>query len=177
MRFYLLLLVFFCSCSTLFVGKEQSSRPEGIVQVETEEKCLIQPRLVIEVSKKGSRSETKNGFIYFGKYKMPDKFTFVQSRESSFCFSYNTKRLYDVGYFSCDKVVIRKNETVIDENEVLKGWYLGSTEKKGTPKCWIYIRWNGGSAFVNPDKAEDIFSMPPFSLIYDLNRFNHNFLN
>ncbi len=173
--FILSIMVLF-SCKTVENQKTTEIDKKDIA-VKNEEVCKNLLRHTTKISNKGTRSERIDGYVYVNEYTIPDLFIFIQQKDNAYTFASNTKRFGKTGYHRIDVKTITGSDAEIGQEEIDRGWYLGSEKKKNTSSCWIYVQWNGGSAFIDSDKIQSIVENPPFNAIYPLSRLNVRFLN
>lgn len=173
--------VFFLhSCVTNTVTQEDIKQENPVSQNEEKtdiEKCTLLLNHVVKIQNKGTRSERQDGYLQIKEYTLPDLFVFVQQDGKAFSFSVNTKRFGRTGYHITNTIELQVSNKFITEEEKERGWYIGSALKVNTPRCWLFVQWNGGSAYIDPQKAETTLDNPPFNAIYPISRLNTRLLN
>ncbi|HRX14922.1 MAG TPA: hypothetical protein P5123_01260 [Spirochaetota bacterium] len=119
-------------------------------------------------------NDKKQGVISIDGQQFPQIFIFVQDKDHAYLFAYDLKKSSVLGYNKTDKIKIKNSDTKITDEELSRGWYLGSNFKVGTPLCWIFVQWNGGSAFISSEGINEIISDEPFNSIFPLSIRNKN---
>ncbi|MBN2436873.1 MAG: hypothetical protein JXK07_16550 [Spirochaetes bacterium] len=119
-------------------------------------------------------NDKKQGVISIDGKQFPQIFIFVQDKDYAYLFAYDLKKSSVLGYNKTDKIKIKNSDTEITDEELSRGWYLGSNCKAGTPLCWIFAQWNGGSAFINSEGINEVISDEPFNSIFPLSIKNKN---
>ncbi len=110
----------------------------------------------IQKNDEGSRSEGSIHILTINGYTLPYVFSYVYAADVPYVFEDKTQRWDDGGYIRNldDKGTPRfeKSAREISEDDWTLGWYEGSTQKKGTPRSWVYVERENLKAFVNPDE-------------------------
>lgn len=138
---HIVFLILFLGCAGTGENAESSS-------------CqLIKHR--VNYTNKDTRSEARHGYLVVGGYTIPDVFIFVTCRAKTYKFMQRRYGWGNDGYFPVEKISIESADAKISQSELERGWYEGVEKKKQTPKCWLYVKWDGGAAFVAPGSMKD----------------------
>lgn len=179
----ILLCLCIVSCSHLQstqpFGTAGNTEPEAVPKEENKAADACKAVVTHQTNEAQSRTgiQKQAGFLYVGNYAVPDIFTFIQQKNRAYTFLVNTKKSMRTGYFPTEPVNMKPNEKDITAEELGRGWYLGPGKKQNTPECWIYVQWNGGTAFINPQQISSILESPPFNAIYPMQRENTRYIN
>jgi hypothetical protein len=109
-----------------------------------------------EYSRKGTRSESRHGFLYASGQAVPECFEFVQQGSQAWEF-FSRKNLWgDDGYHASHKRVTNEISTKSISDAVQnRGWYAGSVMLKDTPKDWLFVRWGTNTSWIAPSALSD----------------------
>ena len=161
--FTVLLPILSCSYGSRVVrGKLEADKIENVENCKTFDYEIV-------TNKNGQQGVLSINGLVFSQI-----FIFVQDNKSAYFFAYDLKKSSVFGYNRVKKKIIKISDQNITKEELSRGWYLGSNRKEGTPVCWIFAQWNGGSAFINPVDINEIISKEPFNAIFPLNIKNRN---
>ncbi len=146
----LLLLLFPAVFAFLSYGCNAGSvKPDGICA-----KPFV--RLDIKITAKGTKSEGRSSYMSINGIPVPDCFNMVIADGRVYTFI--TKRYLwgDDGYFQDTDV---KMESVyppagkrIGDADIESGWSEISERYLNVPEGWVFVKWDGGSAAVSPEK-------------------------
>ncbi|MBP7344697.1 MAG: hypothetical protein KA982_08230 [Clostridia bacterium] len=104
---------------------------------------------------KGSRSESRSGYLTIDGIILPDCFTLVVVDGKSYMFLQRKQRWGNDGYFpSEDKKYspVRKIDKSMTDSDIARGWCNSEGIMKNMPNGWIFVKWENGSAVVMPSK-------------------------
>ena len=107
----------------------------------------------VTYSQRGTRSEAIHGDLYIYGEKIPDVFYLVIYKDTGYEF-YQRYHLWGRDGYLPVKYLLKKEYTLINvpvtEQQIRKGYYRGVQKLSNTPENWLFVRWEGGSAFVDP---------------------------
>lgn len=131
--------------------------PAGKCVKNCQKNALCSIEHSITYSNKGSKSEAQHGHLFINGKEIPDVFTQISCIDKTYKF-YQRKQMWGRdGYFPLDEQAqIKASSAKITDEQIKKGWYTGAEKLDGTPCPWLNVQWEGGSAFVSPDKIEDM---------------------
>ncbi|MDA3899863.1 MAG: hypothetical protein PF637_05020 [Spirochaetes bacterium] len=149
------------------------------LRIEEVESSLISNPVSSNCQKSLSHSvvtinNAKRGIVRVEDFIIPDFFIFIQDAHNSYRFAYDLEKTPLMGYNKQKRIAILQTNNEISDSELSRGWYLGSSRKSGTPPCWIFVQWNGGSAFIDIERIEKIVEASPFNSIFPLEIKNRN---
>lgn len=113
----------------------------------------------ITYTNKDTRSEARHGHLYINGNELPDVFTSVVYREKSYKFHQRADMWGSDGYFPVETETpaeVKAANARITIEDLNRGWYIGKELLSGTPSSWLHVTWNGGSAFVVPEKVVEM---------------------
>lgn len=120
--------------------------------------CVAAPNAVISRvenqvvrEKPGTRSEISHGSLIVDGVRLPDTFRQVVADGVEYVFLKRIHLWGQDGYFPTRRIVeFTTSDSPVTESELARGWYDGDSLRPGTPKSWIYVRWEHGARFVAP---------------------------
>ena len=121
------------------------------------DRCMLRGR--VSFSHKGTRSEAQHGYLYLKGRAIPDVYRLVICNGSVFRFFQRRHMWGRDGYFPVktgEYGEIVKGSTDAGTDVIQRGYYRGNVRHRNTPESWIFVRWDGGSAFVSPERIADL---------------------
>lgn len=137
-----------------FILLSCASSPVTDSAAETDSKL----RIAHDVSyrNKGSRSESRSGYLTIDGIILPDCFNMVLVDDKSYVFFQRSLRWGNDGYFPAedDKKYssVRKIDKSMSDSDIARGWCNSEGIMKNMPNRWIFVKWESGSALVLPSK-------------------------
>jgi hypothetical protein len=120
-------------------------------------RCVL--RSTVSYSNKGTRSESRHGYLFLNGKKIPDVYRLVICNDRAFKFFQRRHMWGRDGYFPVKTGVddeIVKGSTDTGSDAIERGYYRGNVRYENTPESWIFIKWDGGKAFVSPERIADL---------------------
>jgi hypothetical protein len=112
----------------------------------------ISVRHDVTYTNKGTRSEAQHGHLFINEIRVPDYYSRVLADGKSFIFLQRQHRWGDDGYFQEEEAKNPgRSETPVSNEQKEQGWYTGTLRLAKTPCSWLYLEWEGGSAFAAPE--------------------------
>jgi len=104
-----------------------------------------------DYSRKGTRSESRHGYLLVNGKAVPDVFSFVQQGDQAWEF-FTRKHLWgDDGYHPTHIRITNNQAARPCTDEVLtRGWYPGPDRLRETPHDWLFVRWSTNTAWIAP---------------------------
>ena len=109
---------------------------------------------------KGSRSESRSGYLTIEGISLPDCFSLVIVDGKSYVFLQRKQRWGRDGYFPEEdqkKYAEHSNEEISD-SDLKRGWFNADGIMKNIPNGWIFVEWESGSAVVMPSKISEMIN-------------------
>jgi len=110
---------------------------------------------------KGSRSESRSGYLTIDGIILPDCFTLVVVDGKSYMFLQRKQRWGNDGYFPEEDQkkynAVNSNE-LISDSDIKRGWLYADRIMKNMPNGWIFVKWESGSAVVMPSKISEMIN-------------------
>ncbi len=105
----------------------------------------------MDYSRKGTRSESRHGFLLVNGQAIPDVFSFVQQGDQAWEF-FSRRHLWgDDGYHATHVRVTNLHASEPCTSRIMdRGWYPGSDRLDGTPGDWLFVRWGTNTAWIAP---------------------------
>ena len=120
-------------------------------------RCMLRGR--VSFSHKGTRSEARHGRLFLKGKEIPDVYRLVICRGSAFKFFQRRHMWGRDGYFPVktgeDGEIVEGSADAGTE-VIQRGYYRGNVRHRNTPEDWIFVRWDGGAAFVSPERIADL---------------------
>lgn len=119
--------------------------------------CMLRNR--VSYSNRGMRSEARHGRLFLNGKEIPDVYRLVICRGSAFEFFQRRHMWGRDGYFPVktgEDGGIVEGSTDTGTGVIKRGYYRGNVRHKNTPESWIFVRWDGGAAFVSPERIIDL---------------------
>ncbi len=147
----------------IFILAFAVSTMTGCYTVKAQTETVLEHRITYDA--KGTRSESRHGYLYVDGNAVPDVFQLVYDGQKYYSFRTRSNMWGDDGYHVAYRdLEIPRSDKSVTAQEFDRGWYLGKKKKSGTPKHWIYVEWNQESAFTAPSAltsmAEDLNLRP-----------------
>jgi hypothetical protein len=111
----------------------------------------------ISYSAKGSRSEARHGYIEIEGYTVPDVFEEIVYRGVGIGFRTRSHLWGDDGYWpdACVSLPEEKGPSLTAEDRE-RGWIVTDMTPGDLPEEWVFVKWEGGSAFVAAEALKDL---------------------
>lgn len=114
-------------------------------------------RIIHDVSyrNKGSRSESRSGYLTIDGIILPDCFNMVLVDDKAYVFFQRSLRWGNDGYFPSEDEKyspLRKIDKMMTDSDIARGWCNSEGIMKNMPNGWIFVKWESGSALVLPSK-------------------------
>lgn len=118
--------------------------------------CMaLPPRVEHEITytAKGTRSEARHGHLKIDGQEVPWAFSQIAVGGAAYRLRFRTEMWGDDGYHRDPSAVLPPESPLeMSEEAAAQGYYCGSQRLRATPANWLYVRWDGRSAFVAADR-------------------------
>lgn len=150
-----LFIVLFLSAAALFFYGCKSisakSEPDAVKPVVT---------LDIKISAKGTKSEGSSCYLKINGILLPDCFFTVVADAKVYTFKTKSTIWGEDGYIPDNNLIPESvypfAEKKISDADIAAGWCEVSEHYLNVPDGWIFVKWEGGSAAVSPDKIDQL---------------------
>jgi hypothetical protein len=119
-------------------------------------RCIL--RSTVSYSNKGTRSESRHGYLFLNGKEIPDVYRLVICNDRAFKFFQRRHMWGRDGYFpvKTEGGEIVKDGSHAGTEAIRREYYRGNVRYENTPEDWIFVRWDGGAAFVSPERIADL---------------------
>lgn len=149
-RLFILLAIL--SVSVLFSGCTSVSAKGSSAKISVEHE--------IKYSNKGTRSEGRSGYLKINGTVIPDCFSTVVADSRVFAFKTKSTMWGDDGYFPFEgasaESVYPNIDRKVSDADIARGWREVAGRCGNVPETWIFVKWDGGSAAVSPEKTGEL---------------------
>lgn len=114
----------------------------------------------VEYSHKGTKSESRRGILAINGTAMPRCFSAVFAGGKMYVMKIRTQMWGSEGYFPDEETsaaAFFSGKVKAGAADLSRGWYEPASSE-GFPSGWILVRWDGGSAAVDPVKVQDLIT-------------------
>ncbi len=132
----------------------------ALFECETNSKsnrCML--RNTVSYSNRGTRSEARHGHLFLNEKEIPDVYRLVICSGRAFRFFQRRHMWGRDGYFPVEireDGEIAEGSTVAGKDAIERGYYRGNVRHSNTPENWMFVKWDGGAAFVSPERIIDL---------------------
>jgi hypothetical protein len=116
-------------------------------------------RNTVSYSNRGTRSEARHGHLFLNEREIPDVYRLVICSDRAFGFFQRRHMWGRDGYFPVklgEDGGIVKSSTGTGSDAIERGYYRGNVRYGNTPEDWMFVKWDGGAAFVSPERITDL---------------------
>lgn len=106
---------------------------------------------------KGTRSEARHGHLKIDGKEVPRAFSAIVFDGRAYSLRFRSQMWGDDGYHPDHSVTRPQQSTaVISAEAAEQGYYTGDERLSRTPEHWLFVRWKNQSAFVAPNRIEEL---------------------